>query len=87
LAVALLQEVHTTGASCPVLPQTLTKKSHSFLCLLRAAQLPSWGSVFSLLVLQQYWCLHRQVNLATVAFHGGEPEQRKVLLCLIAQQS
>ncbi|DBA79932.1 TPA: hypothetical protein ACH3X1_008141 [Trebouxia sp. C0004] len=73
-----VMEVDTTGASCPVLPRTLTKKSHSFLCLLRAAQLPSWGSIFGLLALQQYWCLHRHVTRATVGFDGGEPEQGKV---------
>ena len=45
------QEVDTTGDSCPVLLRTLTNKSHSFLCLLRVAQLPSWGSVSGSLVL------------------------------------
>ena len=51
--------------------------SRRYLCLLRAAQLPSWGFDFSLLVLQQYWCLRRQVTRATVGFNGGEPRTEK----------
>ncbi len=85
LAVALLKEVDTTGASCLVLPRTLTKKSHSFLCLLRAAQLPSQGCVSSPLLLVQCCCLHRSATSATVVFRGGEPAHRFTIACAVAR--
>ncbi len=73
--VALLKEVDTTGASCLVLPRTSTKKSHSFPCLLRAAQLPSWGSAFTATALVPSPTTHPR---ASAVFDSGEPEQKKV---------
>ena len=45
LHTALFKKLDTTIQSCPV---TLTNRRHRFLCLLRAAQLPSPSCVFTL---------------------------------------
>ena len=39
--------INITGYSCLVLPRTVTNRRHRFLCLLRAAQLPSQDCVCS----------------------------------------
>lgn len=46
MAIALLEDVDFTSASCLVLPPVLTREGQSILCLVLAAQLPSWASDF-----------------------------------------
>ena len=82
LHTVLLQKLDTTDDSCLVLPRTLTNRRYWFLCLLRAAQLPSQGCVFNPVLLDHYCCLHRSATSATVVSRGGEPAHRKV--CCLA---
>jgi len=74
----LLHKLDTTDDSCLVLPRTLTNRTHRFLCLLRAAQLPSQDCVCSPVLLVQCSHLHRLATSAILVFRGGEPAQRKV---------
>ena len=68
LHTVLLQKLDTTDDSCLVLSRKLTNIRCWFLCLLRAAQLPSQGCVFNLAFTDQ--------------LRGGEPAHRKV--CCLA---
>ena len=60
----------------------IPNRGHWFLCLLRAAQLPSQGCLFNPVLLDHYCCLHRSATSATVVSCGGEPAHRKV--CCLA---
>ncbi len=77
-SAVLLHKLDTTDDSCLVLPRSLTNRRHRFLCLLRAAQLPSQDCVCSPVLLVQCSRLHRSATSATVVFRGGEPAHRKV---------
>ena len=85
MPAASLRKLDTTSQSWLVLPNTQGVTGYPCVCLLLAAQLPSWALAVCLVSLLQTCCFYRRHTCATSAFCASEAVHRKVcwLTCCV----
>ncbi len=87
MPAASLRKLDTTSQSWLNLPNTQGVTGYPCVCLLLAAQLPSWALAVSLVSLSQTCCFYRRHTCATSALCASEAVHRKVcwLACCVRE--